>query len=679
MIIKWPLIFLCCTFSLLSSLPTLAQEPLDYLFKMSLEELLKVKVTGSTLTPKSLKKVPSAVTIFTHKEIVRMGIDSMDELMQLVPGFQSYRIAETAVAYTYSSRARRINSPASEILVLLDGQRLNEPYNGGSVFVTPKIPVMLIKKVEFIRGPGAAIYGSGAMMGVINIVTRSSANEVALGYGSLNRSQAYVYTSRQQGELTMDLFGYLDADDGEQYRLPDTYGPNLVDTDDPRGFSHLKLKLKWQQTQLDFLHYQFDGDNFYHFDGIANDVGSTHGTLNAVSVTQDFNWWKIDSKIRLGYNATNVNISAQLTEAGFFAGISEPASNDPLVVSANYDGSTETRLLWHNHLELGHTNSLQFGLELSQIHTPNLRAIDNYDLADLANGNIPIRYYGNNPVAITYQQGSTRNIFGLYSQYQHELLAFTHLTLGLRYDKFSGIGSQLSPRLGLVRELNSHHSLKLLYGDAFRAPTEEEQNLINNPLTQGNTNLKPETVRSWELIWVGQWTQAGLSLGVFENHFKDPIARVDIGGQVYEFQNTQQNPVKGIEIDFSYQWSQKWLLRTSYTHISDKPDISFREAGNLASFMLNYQHEKWNANLITSWQGERQMSTNFDENDRFTLPEYWQMSGKLIHNFSQDWLGYIQVKNLMDEHYLTPPNTANLTQGVTNRGREILTGLVWQY
>ncbi|OUS00630.1 hypothetical protein A9Q81_10385 [Gammaproteobacteria bacterium 42_54_T18] len=66
-------------FTLLNPTPLLANEHLDYLFGLSLEELLKVKITGSTLTPKELKFVPSTVSVFAHKEIINLGLDTLDE------------------------------------------------------------------------------------------------------------------------------------------------------------------------------------------------------------------------------------------------------------------------------------------------------------------------------------------------------------------------------------------------------------------------------------------------------------------------------------------------------------------------------------------------------------------------------------------------------------------------
>jgi len=158
----------------------------DDFFSMSLEELMQVEITGSTLTSESYNTVPSAVTVFSHDQIKRMGLDSLDELINIVPGFQSYRSTRSANSISTSSRGRRVGNASAEILLLIDGQRLNDPRTSGSMLV-PKLPLMQIERVEFIRGPGSAVYGSNAMLGVINVITRSDVNEIGAGVGSFDR------------------------------------------------------------------------------------------------------------------------------------------------------------------------------------------------------------------------------------------------------------------------------------------------------------------------------------------------------------------------------------------------------------------------------------------------------------------------------------------------------------
>ncbi len=651
---------------------------LDYLFDLSLEELLKVKVTGSTLTPKELRTVPSAVTVFTHGEIQNLGLDTLDELMNLVPGFQSYRSSQSSVNYQYSSRGRRIGSSGAEILILVDGTRLAEPRSSGSIIIAPQYPLMQIERVEFIRGPGSAVYGSNAMMGVINIITRSDVNEASASYGSLNRRKGHLLTSKQIRDFTLDLFTYMEMDDGEEYQVQDTFSSNRIGTDDPLELAGFIVKLQWKKTQLNLQHNQFKGENFYELDGISNDYNQRKGRLTAISLKQDLEWQSIASHIWLGYTQSSFTTSPQLTAPGDLAAISSPVSNDALFISVDFDDYAETRMLWHNDWGINSQSSFQCGLEIRRIDAPEAVAKNNFDLGDLAGGNIPIRYYGSLSVTTPVQAESRRDIVGVYGQYQHRLFNSTHLTLGVRHDDFSNIGSQLSPRFALVQELNEHHSLKLLYGEAFRAPAENETNLVNNPVILGNSDLEPETVQSSELIWVGQWSDTGISLGYFEIHFKDAIVQVSLENtRVYE--NISQDPSKGFELELSHEVNESWLFRGSYTNMIETPELSFREADQLASLMVNYKHSNWNANLFATYHGQQDIPARDSSGHRITLGDYWLLFAKVQFGFSSDWQGFVQVKNILDKDYLGPPVSTGLTDGVPSRGREILAGVVWHF
>jgi outer membrane receptor protein involved in Fe transport len=230
-----------------------------------------------------------------------------------------------------------------------------------------------------------------------------------------------------------------------------------------------------------------------------------------------------------------------------------------------------------------------------------------------------------------------------------------------------------------VQELNDHNSLKLLYGEAFRAPVEAELNLVNNPNSLGNPDLKSETVKTWELIWVGQWPRASISLGYFENQYENSISHVFVGiGSLRQLQNVPQEPTKGFELDLSHQLSEHWLIRASYTHLGEKPYLSYREADQLASLMVNYQRGSWNANLIATYDGDREMAFGGDESNLLKLNGFWLAFAKLSYSFSDDWQAFVQAKNLLDEDYLTPVDHA-MIEGIQNRGREILAGVIWAF
>ena len=648
-------------------------------FSMSLEELTQVEITGSTLTAESLKTVPSAVTVFTQQELKRMGLDTLGELMNLVPGFQLYRSSGSSMETPFSSRGRRIGQTPAEILVMIDGQRFDSPRSSGNATLAPAYSLKHIEKVEFIRGPGAAIYGSNAMMGVINIVTLSGVNDFSIAYGSYNRRQAYLRSSQTYDDMTLDLLGHIEADDGDSFNVQDTFSANRIDTDDPRNIADIKLKFSWKDTQVNVQHNEFEVSNFYELNTISNNFNARDGQISSISLKHDFEWNSVNSYLWLSYNRSNASLSSQLTAAGALSPISNPTSTDAMFLNVDFKDYTESRAQLHNDWEVNPNSRFQFGVELRRIDAPESFAENNFDLGDLANGILPIRYYGDFDQSTQVQAVSSRDIIGLYSQYLHKLFETTHLTLGLRYDDFEDIDSQLSPRLGLVHELNKQQSLKLLYGEAFRAPSESELNLLNNPFILGNPELKPETVKSIDVIWMGQWSDTNVSLGYFESRFTDSIVLIDAGGGAFKYQNVSQDPTKGYEFELTHEFNEQWLLRASYTYISDKPDLSFREADSLSSLMINYQQAKWNANLVASHVDERKMATANSTTNLITLDDYWQLFGKLRYSFTDDFTGFIQGKNLLDKNYLTPPVNTALNEGIPNRGREFLLGLSWQF
>ena len=146
-----------------------------------------------------------------------------------------------------------------------------------------------------------------------------------------------------------------------------------------------------------------------------------------------------------------------------------------------------------------------------------------------------------------------------------------------------------------------------------------------------------------------------------------------------QYENVDQEDVHGFEIEFSHEFNNHWLLRASYTYMHEIANLSFRETDQLASLMINYQQARLNANLIATYHDKREMPTGGSDSNRITLDDYWQLFGKLSYNFSPGWQAYVQAKNLLDEDYLTPASNALLTEGVPNRGREILAGAIWKF
>ncbi len=245
------------------------------LFSLPLQEVMQLKVTGSTFLEETTKTVPSSVTVFTRKEIRRMGISNLEELMNFVPGFQSARTGDASARYPFSSRGRRIGGGSREVLVLIDGHRLNEDQSQSSLTLSQLIPTENIERVEFIRGPGSALYGSNAFLGVVNIVTVKGLREVELTGGPHDMGRGHINYAYQEDEFDLAFFGKYLTDNGQTYHgVADTVNGGTADTRDPYDGHNLYLSTQYKKWGLNLGHVKRRTDEFYIFEYSGYSINS---------------------------------------------------------------------------------------------------------------------------------------------------------------------------------------------------------------------------------------------------------------------------------------------------------------------------------------------------------------------------------------------------------------------
>jgi len=175
------------------------------LFLLPFEALSNIKITSSTLHEETLHSAPSSVTVIKREEIKRLGLNRLTELMNYIPGYQTYKVDTSALSYSLSSRGHRLSPTGREVLILIDGHRVNDDFSGGTTFFNPYISLDNVEQVEFIRGPGSAIYGSNAFLGVVNIKTKGS-NQLMLTGGS---TEAYRASLQHRSRATSSSFQFL--------------------------------------------------------------------------------------------------------------------------------------------------------------------------------------------------------------------------------------------------------------------------------------------------------------------------------------------------------------------------------------------------------------------------------------------------------------------------------------
>ncbi len=138
---------------------------------LSLEELMEIEVTTLGRRERPLARMPAAVTIISHEEILRSGMTTIPELLRLVPGLH---VAQTD-GHTWSVSCRGFNGEfAAKMLVMIDGRGIDTPLMADMVWELNDLMIEDLERIEVMRGPSATMWGAGALNGVVNIVTRSA-------------------------------------------------------------------------------------------------------------------------------------------------------------------------------------------------------------------------------------------------------------------------------------------------------------------------------------------------------------------------------------------------------------------------------------------------------------------------------------------------------------------------
>ncbi|NQZ58174.1 MAG: TonB-dependent receptor, partial [Lentisphaeraceae bacterium] len=397
----------------------------------------------------------------------------------------------------------------------------------------------------------------------------------------------------------------------------------------------LHLRISWYDTTLNILHTRRKSVKFYSAGFIDNEVNKIVLRYDNITLQQKVNWSdSLFSQLRLGYRVADTDFALRVSPA--------------LVITSLKLKTTEYFLALHNQWEIDDYNDLQFGIE---VRRPELRQAELvFDALTPA------------PTSLIKQE-----VYGFYSQFQHEFNANTVLTLGMRYDRYSDIGSNLSLRFAVVHQINEKHTIKVLYGEAFRAPAFNE--LVSSNVLFGSLDLKPETVRTTEIIWQSQWAEALINVSLFNNDIEDSIVQ-EVIGTTRTFVNHSRQSIYGSEVEVIAPLSENWYLRSGYSYFFKKPGSSFRESDSLFFSAVNFKSGKWNANVAINYMGEKQR-LNSNGPSPATLNSFWLVNTKVSYALSKKIKASIQVKNLFDERYQTP-GIPELKEGIHNRGREFI-------
>ncbi len=654
-------------------------------YRIPLTELMKIKVSVASKTEQTIEKAPSTVTLFTRQDIKRLGVSTISELLAFVPGMQVTRNDSNNIGHNFQARGRATFTGRS-VLLLIDNQRQNDDWSGGANWTNQLLSTLNIKQVEVIRGPGSALYGSNAFAAVINIITDTSLNEASVEIGGFNHRMAHAAVAKKYGDVDTSFFVHYFSDSGDDYHTFEG------DTDDPQKGYELSAYAGTQKLQLRARYVYRKGENFYEFGGLANDVNQSTTKNKSVSLNYQA-YQSQDLTLSLfGYYSDRYQKSffQPLDSATMSALYDLGIAQDPSPVDAGplYKLS-ESGLNLDGQYRFSEHNSLTFGISHRRPETRMVRVHGTHELADVTSVLVlgqpgQIRYYGYDKVTTEFGDEEIRTNTGLYIQDQAQLSDKLQATLGLRYDHYNDFGSTTNPRGALVYSYDPHNTFKLIYGEAFRAPSLSEISLRNNPVSVQNPDLKPDEVATTEFAWIYRTDNFRIINTLYYNRFDNVI----------EHTLSEQNPpltipinrgvleVSGLEIETRHQLSERLSLDINYAYsikIKQDPQAMAKNSGSLA---LNYSYKRWENNLSVIYKGkvEHRRNSLAGGLERVFLDDYWLVNLNTRYKFQENFVGKFKLTNLFDQdYYHTFSSAETIYNGVPNRGLQWSFALEWQY
>lgn len=490
--------------------------------------LHEVVVTG-TRNAVDVRHLPMTVTVVGREKLAEQYQTSvLPTVMQQVPGF--FVTSRSMMGYGVSTGAagginlRGITGGAGQLLVLIDG---HPQYNG--VYghpISDSYQTLMAERVEVLRGPASVLYGSNAMGGVMNIVTRAAQTDgihtdVSVGAGSYGTVQAEASNQVRSGKFSSTV--------SAQYSRTDNHRPRM-------GFEQYGgyVKLGYDITEhwgayvdADITHFNSSypgaeqspmyGADQWITRGVVSAALENHygNTSGALSVYSNFGRHKIDD------GTAN---PAQPTQRYF-------RSKDAL-----------TGVSWYQSAQLFDGNRLTVGVDFQHIYgKAYYTSKQTGEVLDTPNK----------------QSGrSYRNEIAAYADFRQDIAEWLTVDAGIRFDHHSVTGTEWVPQAGIVVRPLTTGEVKAMVSKGFRNPTMREMYLY----PPSNEELEPERLWNYELSW--RHRLAGFTYGVNLFYLKG-----DNMIQTVNRQNINTGEVEnyGVELEADYRINSHWTVNTNHS------------------------------------------------------------------------------------------------------------------
>ncbi len=679
----------------------------DDVFDLSLEELQSIRVEVASLFEDSALDVASSTAVLYQQDWQQRGASTLGQTLEAVPSV----FADTTWG---GSEVLAIRGYATELSVrgiayTMNGIPLGSYTYANTGYSIPRMPLPLMQQVEMIRGPGSAIYGNDAFHGVLAFKLANAPVSQSLGYTQLGAN------NRQVSLLNSHFSGNWDVHSGVAYEQDGPYDQPYEYVDPNSGANQTSQRAQSLENISAYLSMNYGSISnggkwssllFYNeldadgFPGIGRQFFeplTASFDLDSTSLSTDTDITDTDSQflltglsheIKMGHD---IQIKNQIYfwQSEHLWTFDNRGYPDAITTLGNTtlpcktdENSTSPNPLYCKHLRTQEDNEQRAGyqLQIKQQHNAlNTQWVvgAGYDEIKITDSRFEIRDLNDN-LMIGYDNAFKDDQRFLNHVFAQARTGFDDdtwlLSYGVRWDSYSDADNHTSPRIGLVHKINEHWRQKILYGHAYRAPTALELKGSSSSVL-GNTDLKPETIDTYEYVLMYHQSDLQLEAVFFTSEWQDAIALVPVPNisSTNQYQNIKNNDAQGLEFTVN-KLINKWQLKAnaSYVKSENKSDDVDYQAFPEIMLSLNVEHQLSQRSRIGAWYRHMQDYALGDDTNLFTdnNESYQRFDLYASHVFQANTKLGMNVFNLFDQT-LPLPSYYGSENGLEDRGREV--------
>lgn len=571
-------------------------------------------VVTATRTENDVKKVPASTQVITQEDIKRGGATSVRNALSMYANiFQKSKVRGGG----HDIIIRGMETKHS--LVMVNGRRISNEAdaNGlGNAMSLDRININDVEKIEIVRGPSSALYGSEAMGGVLNIITKPSKEQTlltGLEHTSEDTSHWWHADTGRIGNFSMTLdarFNKINrsmldtATESDPYGTAQTYNASLNYYVNDHSYVNAYMDYYSQHLKTDMgtpamkpiTLTTSSGKMSLSGQAMLEGTGSKAFKQKNYGISWNGKTDKNDWQIQAYMSKFNWSTTSSTKVLGSIPPVGMEGMFNYLLQKKNtYDFNHDEHNMWaiegRDSLRVNDHHRVTFGAEYVKDKVAGTGLGSNGD------GVHSITENGKT-------KSSSEKTLSSYAAYLQDEIEYGKwfIVPAIRYDHHSAYGSHTSPKIGVTYNATDHFRIKANYGDGFKAPSvsqlyydlDMEMGRGNWVHLTGNPNLKPEKSKSWDLGVEVEFGKGYGSLTYFDNDVDNLIASIpkgkdSNGHKLHRYENVNKARIKGLENTLGYRFNDTLEFKVTSTLLDAKDTSAGKDLTQRARLSQIYQ------------------------------------------------------------------------------------------